>query len=299
MTLPTERRRRPAFAAGLATLAMALGFTAIPAEAAPPVPDVDLVAVGDSYTAGVGAGSYISPPPCLKTDGGYVTILKALAIVDDNSTNGACAGAIIPDGASNTPSVMEQIAALDASEELSGRTELVTLTAGANDLDFTTPLAVCAQYALDICYQTIQAGQLKFPVIQADLVEALSAIHQAAPRAKIVVSGYPLLFNPAGGPTLLTPAAQGLVNDGTVALNDAIADAVDAANAGAKANAEYVDVTDEFAKHALNSISAAPWINFNPAEPFAPQNFHPTAAGHQAYADAITAEVNLQALARR
>lgn len=278
-------------------MAMAIGFTAIPAGAAPPVPDVDLVAVGDSYTAGVGAGSYITPPPCVKTNGGYVNILEGLAIVDE-AVSGACAGAIIPDDASRSvPSVMEQIAALDASEGLSGRTELVTLTAGANDLDFTTPLAVCAGSTLEMCAQAVLEARAKLSVIQADLVEALTAIHKAAPRATIVVFGYPLLFDPAGGPTLLTPDAQSLVNAGTLALNDAIADAVAAANAGAKANAVYVDVTDEFAENATNSLD--PWINFNPAEPFAPQNFHPNAAGHQAYVDAITAEVNLQALARR
>ncbi|HJV97596.1 MAG TPA: SGNH/GDSL hydrolase family protein [Arthrobacter sp.] len=299
MTLPELRRRRPAFAAGLATLAMALGFTAIPADAAPPSADVDLVAVGDSYTAGVGAGDYITPPPCVQTNGGYVTYLEALAIVDDESTNAACSGALLVNGPSDIPSVMEQIAALDASETLSGRTELVTLTAGANDLDFTTPLAVCAQYTLDMCAQAVLAAQAKLPGIQADLVEALAAIHQAAPRAKIVVSGYALLFDPEGGLTLMTPDAQRLVNAGTVALNGAIDQAVDAANVGAKANAQYVDVMDEFADHAINSISAAPWINFNPADPFAPQNFHPNAAGHEAYADAITADVNLQALARR
>jgi lysophospholipase L1-like esterase len=288
------RRRRSAFAAGLATMAMALGFTAIPAGAAPPVPDVDLVAVGDSYTAGVGAGSYIAPPPCVKTDGGYVNILKALAIVDE-AVNEACGGAIIPDGASNIPSVMEQIAALDASGGLSGRTELVTLTAGANDLDFTTPLAVCAQSTLEMCAQAVLEAQAKLSVIQADLVEALTAIHKAAPRATIVVLGYPLLFDPAGLPTVLTPQAQMLVNAGTVALNQAIAQAVAAANTEAKANAVYVDVTEEFAGHATNSLE--PWINL--ADFGDPRNFHPTAEGHQAYADALTAAVNLQALARR
>ncbi|MDQ0677221.1 lysophospholipase L1-like esterase [Arthrobacter pascens] len=288
------RRRR--FAAGLATMAMALGFTALPADAAP-VPDVDLVAVGDSYTAGVGAGSYITPPPCLKTDGGYVDILEDLAIVDE-VINGACSGAIIPPDASwSVPSVMEQIAALSASERLSGRTELVTLTAGANDLDFTTPLTVCAVYTLDICAQAVMAARAKLPAIRADLVEALTAIHRAAPRARIVVFGYPLLFDPEGLPTVLTRDAQGLINSGTVALTEAIEQAVDNANAEAKANAVYVDVTDEFARHATNSTE--PWIILDPAAFSDPRNFHPNAAGHDAYAAALTAEVNLASIARR
>jgi lysophospholipase L1-like esterase len=278
-------------------MAMTMGFTAIPAGAAPPVPDVDLVAVGDSYTAGVGAGSYATPPPCVQTNGGYVDILEALAIVDE-AVNGACAGAIIPEDASRSvPSVMEQIAALDASEGLSGRTELVTLTAGANDLDFTTPLTVCAVSTLDMCAEAVADAQNQLSVIQADLVEALTAIHKAAPRATIVVFGYALLFDPAGLPTVLTPQAQELVNAGTLALNEAIAQAVATANAEAKANAVYVDVTEEFAGHAANSLD--PWINLNLADFGDPWNFHPTAAGYDAYADALTAAVNLQALARR
>ncbi|WP_457963375.1 SGNH/GDSL hydrolase family protein [Arthrobacter sp. D1-29] len=299
MAHSTGRRRLPAFAAGLATAAMALGFTAIPAGAAPPVPDVDLVAVGDSYTAGVGAGDYTRPFPCPQTSTGYVDLLRALPIIDDVASNEACGGALLVDSPSVVPSVMEQIAALAAAEGLSGRTELVTLTAGANDLDFTTPLAICATSTLFDCAQAVQAARTKFPVIQANLVEALIAIHKAAPRAKIVVFGYPLLFDPEGGLTLLPPEAQMLVNAGTAALNEAISDAVAIANAEAKANAVYVDVTEEFADHAINSLTAESWINFNPQVPFAPENFHPNPAGHDAYADALVAAVNLQALARR
>lgn len=295
----TARRRHSAFAAGLATVAMALGFTAIPADAAPPVPDVDLVAVGDSYTAGTGAGPYTTPFPCLQTDTGYVDRLKDLPIVDDASTNAACSGALLTDGPSDIPSVMEQIAALGASETLSGRTELVTLTAGANDLDFATPLRVCAVSPLEICQQSIQAVLGNLTAIQAHLVEALTAIHKAAPRATIVVFGYPLLFDPDhGGATLLSPDAQALVNAGTLTLNNAIAQAVATANAEAKANAVYVDVMEDFMGHAINDY-ADPWINFDPADPFAPQNFHPNADGHKAYADASTEEVTLQTLARR
>ncbi|WP_082497294.1 SGNH/GDSL hydrolase family protein [Arthrobacter sp. Leaf137] len=288
------RRRRAAFAAGLATLAMALGSTALPAGAAPPEKDVDLVAVGDSYTAGIGAGT-TTLSSCTQTNGGYVNLLKALPIVDGNSTNAACAGAVIVDRASDiAPSVLEQIAALTASGTLSVRTELVAVTAGANDIDFTMPLKACAGSTLDVCAQAVQGVQARFPAMQADLVEALTAIRTAAPHATIAVFGYPLLFDPDGPPTLLSEDAQRLVNAGTLALNNAIAQATGAPRV--KAKAAYVDVTKAFKAHAVNS--AYPWINFNPADPFALQNFHPTAAGHQAYADALSEAVNLNKLAR-
>ncbi|WP_045729324.1 SGNH/GDSL hydrolase family protein [Pseudarthrobacter chlorophenolicus] len=288
------RRRRTAFAASLAALAMALGSTALPAGAAPPDKDVDLVAVGDSYTAGIGAG-YTTLSSCTQTNGGYVTLLKALPMVDDSSTNAACAGAVIIDKPADTaPSVLEQIAALTASGTLSVRTELVTVTAGANDIDFTMPLKACAGSPLDVCAQAVQAVKAKFPAMQASLVEALTAIRKAAPHATIAVFGYPLLFDPYGRQTLLGRDAQKLVNAGTLALDSAIAQATDAPRV--KAKAVYVDVTQAFENHAVNS--AYPWINFNPADPFSLQNFHPTAAGHQAYVDALSEAVDLNKLAR-
>ena len=288
------RRRLPAFAAGLATLALALGSAALPAGAAPPVKDVDLVAVGDSYTAGVGAGDYVTPLPCLQTKEGYVNLLiEELPIVDGNSTNAACAGAVIVDRASDiAPSVTEQITGLTASGTLSVRTELVTLTAGANDINFSAPLTACAGTQPEACAQAIQEVQAKFPALQADLVEALIDIRRAAPHATIAVFGYPLLFDPAGGPALLTPEAQELVNAGTRALNNVIAQATDAPRV--KAKAVYVDVTEAFAGHAVNSERS--WIHLGSLED--PQNFHPTPLGHQAYADALQDAVNLNKLAR-
>ena len=47
------RRRRTALAAGLATVAMAAGLAAVPAQAAD---RTRYVALGDSYAAGLGAG---------------------------------------------------------------------------------------------------------------------------------------------------------------------------------------------------------------------------------------------------
>ena len=114
------RRRHSALAATVATVAMAVGFTALPADAAPPTPDVDLVAVGDSYTAGTGATPFDPNFPCDQSPGGYVDRLAAQAIVDDVVSNGACHGALLDARASGVvPSVMEQIAALAASERLS------------------------------------------------------------------------------------------------------------------------------------------------------------------------------------
>jgi lysophospholipase L1-like esterase len=210
------RRRHSAFAAGLATVAMALGFTAIPADAAPPPPRVDLVAIGDSYTAGTGAGPFVPNFPCAQTAGGYVDQLDALPIVDDVA-NAACHGALLDEVAERgVPSVMQQIADLAKSEGLSGRTELVTLTAGANDIGFNTILFTCAFSTAEACQQAALGARTKLADVQARLAEALTAIHRAAPRARIAVFGYPLLFDPVGGIPVLSTESQNLVNGGTV-----------------------------------------------------------------------------------
>jgi lysophospholipase L1-like esterase len=288
------RRRRPAFAAGLAALAVALGSTAPPAAAAPPVPDVDLVALGDSYTAGIGAGAYTTDAPCLQTNGGYVDILAKLPITD-NVTNAACAGALLDTQSNIAYSIMAQITRLSASGDLSKQTELVTLTAGPNDISFTAPLTTCALYSEEACAQEVKAAQDRFPAMQAELVEALTAIRKAAPRATIAVFGYPLLFDPEHPSILKTRAAAELVNAGTMALNSAIEKATNAPRV--KAKTVYIDVTQSFKGHAI--ASGEPWINFSTDPNFALQNFHPNAAGHEAYADALEGAVNLGSLARR
>ncbi|WP_461187672.1 SGNH/GDSL hydrolase family protein [Arthrobacter sp. Z4-13] len=293
------RRRHSAFGAGLATVAMALAFTAIPADAAPPTPRVDLVAVGDSYTAGTGAGPFDPNFPCDRTTGGYADQLAAIPIIDE-VINGACHGALLDARASGiVPSVLEQIAALVRTEGLSGRTELVTLTAGANDLDFNTVLSKCAFSSVQACQLELAQAQAKLPTIQTNLVKALTAIHDAAPRARIVVFGYPLLFDPEDGFPVITAESQTLVNAGTAALNATIDAAVAKANSASRANAVYIDVTVPFAGHAANTLQQWIALDLVPPIEFADTTFHPNAAGHAAYADALTGAVNLQALARR
>ena len=287
------RRRRSAFMAGIATMAMAIGFTAIPAEAAPPPPHVDLVAIGDSYTAGTGAGDFDPPSSaCLQTDGGYVDVLDSEPIVGVVA-NAACHGALLKTEAQpGITSVMDQIAQLTGSEALSGRTELVTLTAGANDVGVNTVLYYCATFAAEVCQQAVGGAVQMMPSVGANLTQALVAIHRAAPRAKIAVLGYPRLFDPTGLP-VMPPENQILVNQGTALLNATIAASVARANALYRANAQFINVTARFAGHEANSPDA--WIVLGST----PQGFHPNETGHEQYAAALTAAVNLASIARR
>lgn len=312
MTLPTGRRRRPAFAAGLATLAMALGFTAVPADAAPPPRDVDYVALGDSYSAGTGAdtigatatGPFVPTPTCTQTANGYVDMVDTadpVVLVENAACHGALLAAPTWDGVT---SVQDQLAQLTLGGNLSKDTELVSMTAGANDAGVSNVLFNCIAGSPDDCRGAVLASRLALPQVRANLVNTFAAIHRQAPRARVVVLGYAKLFNTAGFEVI--PAdRQELINEGTVRLNATIASAAAEANTLYGAQVQYVDVTARFAGHEVNTLS--PWLFLSAyidgnglpqVDLFDPRNFHPNQAGHTQYAAALLASVNLKQLAR-
>jgi lysophospholipase L1-like esterase len=294
------RRRHSAFAAGLATGAMALGFTAIPAHAAPP-PRVDLVAVGDSYTAGTGAGPAERPPglDCWQSHPGYVDVLRRGGEVKV-AANAACHGAVLSkysptyDREIYTPTVQQQIQSLIRNGALSADTELVSITAGANDLGFASVLGICASSGEQACAGAVglATSDNALHALTLALAATYTDIRKPAPSATVAALGYPLLFD-ATSPSVALPiliSNQQLINQATLRVNAAIE------AAAFLAGAEYVDVTDEFAGHEANS--ADPWLQLALKDFTADYNFHPNKAGHAAYAAALLASVNLKQLAR-
>lgn len=103
-----------------------------------------------------------------------------------------------------------------------------------------------------------------------DLDAAGAAIREAAPRATVFVTGYPLLFEPSIDPRVAA------ANEGVRQLNDVL----EASAAGS--GFVYVDVTAAFAGRGIGA--ADPWIIAA-----GPEAFHPNDAGYVAYADAIRA----------
>lgn len=265
------RRRHPAFAAGLATLAMTLSLAA-PAQA---VDKLDYyVALGDSYAAGVGAGPYLDTT-CFRTDNAYSELADDLKTVKD-TTNAACSGATTEEV------VSEQLGALNR------KTDLVTITAGGNDLGFGELATYCGAYALDptntaagqACTAAIAFAetQITSGALYQDLVTMIESVQAAAPNAQIVVTGYPYLFEPRDPQDPLF-AFVSQANFLVAQLNATIQAAALATGA------EYVDVTDEFAGHGI--FSEDPWINFIGDPDVA---LHPNAEGYEAYFAALLSE---------
>jgi lysophospholipase L1-like esterase len=228
----------------LAAVGLTIG-TAAPASAST-WHELRYVALGDSYAAG-------QATDCTHTASSYPLLLDRLPsikLVSDVS----CAGA------TTTTVTTSQIGALNVS------INLVTVTAGANDLDVAGLEAVCAANPASLpCAAAIQARQAQLPALFANLAAMYSLIATASPEATILVTGYAPLVST--GP--LYTAEQ--------ALNSTIQGAVTSV-AAAGAHIRYVAVA--FTGHTVDSPH--PWFFLT-----GPNIFHPTWQGNLVYAAAI------------
>jgi lysophospholipase L1-like esterase len=222
------------------------------------------VALGDSYAAGQGAGNYLNR--CLQSTDGYPALLDSRKHVHLRA-NASCTGATTFDV------VNTQVSALDKW------TTLVTLTVGANDLHVAAVAAACTKEPTSTeCTNAIANALSQLAGLGRRLPNVYTAIAAAAPRAEILVTGYPYLFET---PTQCTPEVIICqINSATAALNQTIEDTV--AAMPDSVDIEYVDVTARFAGHGIGSPD--PFINAA-----GPDAFHPNDAGYEAYAAAISA----------
>jgi lysophospholipase L1-like esterase len=295
----TYAHTRAGFAGRLGALAVVVaglvaGSVAVPAAAQDSEP-LDYVALGDSYTSGIGAPNirisplYVdpeNPQPCFQASPGYVDVLDARDDVQ-LTANAACSGwtaAMVP--------IQVQVAS--AAGLLNAETDLVTMTAGGNDVKFLDVLQACLFRPLKDCKTAVKAAEAvaRTEVLPA-LTDAYAAIRAKAPSAKIVVLGYPHLFSPEfGDNAFIADEAAKVFNKGTDTLNKVIEEA-----AKKSPGTVYVDVTDEFAGHGFGSPDS--WFAFNPANPFDGVSFHPTATGYaEGYYPAVIREAEIPALRR-
>ena len=266
----SARRRPGTFAAALATLAITAVFAAAPAQA---VDKEKYIALGDSYAAGQGAGPYLDA--CYRSNNAYSELAdeaKSIKLV----VNAACSGKTTWDV------VNSQLRQLNKS------TELVTITAGGNNIGFGDIITSCgaalanpaAGPACDAATASaaamIQSGQLT-----QDVISMIQSVKAAAPNARIVVTGYPYLYDPVT-PNPADPLSL-FIQQATELANGLDASIEAAANA---TKTQYVEVRAVFAGHGVNS--ADPWINLDLDNPASPDNFHPNAAGYKAYFAALS-----------
>ncbi|MET9019792.1 SGNH/GDSL hydrolase family protein [Actinopolymorpha sp. NPDC004070] len=264
----------------LRTLVVLLGFAsgsvvfAAPAQAAPPT----YAALGDSYSSGLGTRSYYPDSgSCYRSPYSY-PVLDA-ARIGARLTFLACSGATVA-------GVRSQVGRIP-----SGAT-LVTVTAGGNDAGFGNVLLRCALPWPLTCWDQIDhANTVIRTVLPARLDGLYAAIRAAAPRARVLVVGYPRLFN--GRECNLASRISSSEQRALNATADLLAATI-AARAAAHGFA-YADARGPFTGHSV--CADAEWIN-GLSNPIA-ESYHPNRPGQRGYADLVGPALNRLAGSRR
>ena len=217
------------------------------------------VALGDSYSSGVGAGSYLSDSGDCRRSTKSFPYLWAAANSPSSFTFVACSGATTSSVASG------QLGSLSSS------TSLVSVTAGGNDVGFADVMQDCVLSGEATCIAGVNTavGQMN-TALPSRLGSLYASIHSKAPQAHVVVLGYPRFYK-IGGSCIagLTEKERTAINNASDVLNGVIAK--QAANAGFT----FSSVVDEFTGHELCSGDA--WIHSVSIPVY--NSYHPKAVG--------------------
>lgn len=243
-----------ALLAGACTLAGPAAAPAAPNRAA-----LDYVALGDSYSAGVGAGDYRTEAAnCLRSSRAYPALWAAAHA--SSFAFAACNGAKTGDV------LTKQLGAL------SGRTNLVSITAGGSDASWAKVMGLCALPGTTGCLSAIAtARDYVDKTLPANLDRLYSAIRSKAPAARVVVLGYPHFYQLHGS------CSRGLEDSERAALNAAIdhLDGMIAQHATGHGFA-FADARTAFSGHEI--CSAGPWLRSVEVLDLT-ESYHPNASG--------------------
>ncbi|WP_051792528.1 SGNH/GDSL hydrolase family protein [Amycolatopsis jejuensis] len=250
---PSRSILRKCAALGVA-LAATLGFANTATAAA-----ANYVALGDSYSSGVGAGSY-GPGGCKRSANAYGQ-LWANAHSGTKFTFLACSGA-------RTGDVVTQIGSMPSNATL------VTVTVGGNDAGFTDVIKTCTLNDDTACVNRVNTAKAYAQnTLPALLDRVYSAAKAKAPNAKLVVLSYPRFYTVPGSCNVgLSDTKRSAINSGADTLASVLS------SRAAAAGAKFVDVRPAFVGH--NICSAAGDYLHSLTWPV-DESYHPTAAGQR------------------
>ncbi|WP_197320769.1 SGNH/GDSL hydrolase family protein [Saccharomonospora sp. NB11] len=266
------------------TAACASGERSTAGESAEPV---HYVALGDSYTSAPGTGRGVgSPIGCERSDNNYPRLVAA-ELAPASFTDASCGGATTEhltspqqtaDG-TNPPQ-------LDA---LTPDTTLVTLGIGGNDVGLVQLAGQCAEVAAEggRCGESAAVEERVGNTVAA-VAEAVRAVRERAPDARVLVVGYPTIL-PADPATCADVLPHDLADlaalrEGLDLLNHVLEQQANAHGA------RFVDTATPTAEHHLCAAEGQRWIEgLESTTGAAP--LHPTARGERAIADAVLAAI--------
>ncbi len=254
--------RRTRITAYVTSLLLATGLAltgSASAQASSTAAATGYVALGDSYSSGVGAGSYISSSGDCKRSTKAHPYLWAAANSPSSFDFTACSGARTSDVLAG------QLGPLNST------TGLVSISIGGNDAGFADVMTTCVTSSDSVCISRINnARAFVDSTLPARLDSVYSAIRSKAPAARVVVLGYPRFYKLGQTCLGLSEAKRSAINAASDHLNTAIAKR--AANHGFT----FGDVRSTFTGHEICSgsswLHSVSWLNIG-------ESYHPTAAG--------------------
>ena len=261
------------------------------------------VALGDSYTAGLGIPEQTGATAgCGQSTGSYPYLVARslrLKLVDVS-----CSSATIADMTAAQPtSDGTNPAQLSA---LSSGTALVTVGIGGNDIGIIGIVTKCTELdlipalipgrgsaTLTPCKDFYTSGgtdqiQQRIEAVAGNLADALTQIRERSPHARVYVVGYPDLLPTGGGgcgdALGITEGDITFLNREEVRLNGVLEQVARAAGDG------YVDTFAPSEGHDACATPASRWLEpLLPSSPAAP--LHPNAVGERGMADAVVQAV--------
>jgi hypothetical protein len=255
--------RRSRFTAYVTSLLLAAAFAltgATAAQASQGAAATGYVALGDSYSSGLGAGGYLtSSGDCKRSTKAY-PYLWAAAHSPASFHFTACSGARTSDVVAN------QLGPLGSG------TGLVSISIGGNDAGFADVMTTCVLQSESACIARInQAKAYVDSTLPGRLDTVYSAISAKAPAAHVVVLGYPRFYKLNGSCVAgMTERERAAINDGADYLNSAIA------KRAADHGFTFGDVRTTFTGHEICSgsswLHSVNWLNIS-------ESYHPNAAG--------------------
>ncbi|MFF3939399.1 SGNH/GDSL hydrolase family protein [Streptomyces phaeofaciens] len=254
--------RRSRLVVFVSSLLLAVGTAltgASAAQASPLAAAGGYVALGDSYSSGVGADSYISSSgDCKRSTKAYPYLWNA-AHAPASFTFAACSGARTGDVLAN------QLGGLNSS------TGLVSITVGGNDAGFADVMTTCVTGSDSTCLNRINTAKAYVDsTLPGKLDSVYSAIRAKAPGARVVVIGYPRFYKLGTVCVGLSETKRSAINNAADHLNTALA------KRAAAHGYAFGDVRTTFAGHEICSgsswLHSLNWLNIG-------VSYHPTASG--------------------
>ncbi|WP_275293181.1 SGNH/GDSL hydrolase family protein [Amycolatopsis sp. La24] len=246
------------------------------------------VALGDSYTSAPRTGKQAgSPAGCARSDNNYPHLVSA-KLKPAKFVDVSCSGATTEDltdtqstrNGSNPPQF----------DSVTADTTLVTLGIGGNDVGFISLAQTCvtSHQSASPCKDRLTAGGKdeladRISATAKKVGTALDQIHKKAPKARVVVVGYPTVLPDGDGCWPVLPLGSGDVaylRDALGKLNDALSDQAKSHDAG------FADTAAPSKGHDVCANSDVKWVEgVIPTSSAAA--LHPNARGEAGMADVV------------